>query len=518
MKKAAIYARYSSDNQREESIDAQIRAIKEFASKNSYKIVAIYTDEAKTATSDDRPNFIKMIKDSNNGLFDAVIVHKLDRFARNRYDSAYYKRALKQNDVRIISVLENLDDSPESIILESVLEGMAEYYSANLSREVMKGMRETAYQCKHTGGSPPLGYDVNTDRYYIVNEYEADIVKMIFDMYSKGHTYGDILQNLKVKNYKTKKGKEFSKNALTTILKNEKYKGEYVFNKTGQKKNGKRNVFFKSEEDIIRIPGGVPQIIDEDVWNMVNKRIEDSNKSVQASQGAKEVYLLTSLIECGECGSSMVGNRRFSGRNKKKYVTYECNTRKRTKECTAKDINKELVESIVIDYIQNELLTDKNIEYIADKTLEQVKHVNKELPSVINSYKKELSETNKEINNIVNAIAAGMFHISLKEKMDVLEAKKDDLVKKLEYAEQGAKAFILPNKEHMIKYLNSRKNIKNKPLEQQKAIIKGFIEKVVVFHDRIEIYSIVDACNGGEPIRFVSTILLPSSYRHLRVI
>ena len=130
--KAAIYARYSSDNQREESIEAQVRAIKEYADKNGIIITKVYTDEAKSATTDNRPKFLEMIKDSEFRLFDAVIVHKLDRFSRDRYDSAYYKRVLKKNGVRLISVLEHLDDSPESIILESVLQGMAEYYSKNL--------------------------------------------------------------------------------------------------------------------------------------------------------------------------------------------------------------------------------------------------------------------------------------------------------------------------------------------------------------------------------------------------
>ena len=174
--KAASYCRYSSDNQREESIQAQSRAIKEYANKEKIQIVKIYTDEARSATTDNRPGFLQMIKDSEMRIFDLVLVHKLDRFARNRYDSAFYKRELKQNGVKLKSVLENLDDSPESIILESVLEGMNEYYSANLSREVMKGMKETALQCKHTGGKPPLGYDVAKDKTYVINEQEINMM------------------------------------------------------------------------------------------------------------------------------------------------------------------------------------------------------------------------------------------------------------------------------------------------------------------------------------------------------
>src|SRR5690606_6658216 len=137
--------------------------------------------------------------------------------------SAFYKRQLKKNGVRLISVLEQLDDSPESIILESVLEGMAEYYSANLSREVMKGMTETALQCKHTGGKPPLGYDVAEDKTYVINEHEAEAVRIIFNMYAAGHGYSEIINRLNKEGYRTQTGRRFGKNSIHGILKNEKY-------------------------------------------------------------------------------------------------------------------------------------------------------------------------------------------------------------------------------------------------------------------------------------------------------
>lgn len=135
------YVRYSSDNQREESIDAQIRAITEYADINGYTITGTYADHAKSATIDKRPAFQQMIKDSNKHEFQYVIVHKLDRFSRDRYDSARYTAKLQKNEVVLISVLENIDGSPESVIMESILVGMAEYYSKNLVREVSKGMK-----------------------------------------------------------------------------------------------------------------------------------------------------------------------------------------------------------------------------------------------------------------------------------------------------------------------------------------------------------------------------------------
>ena len=206
MVRAVAYARYSSNNQRQESLDAQIRAIKEYCGRKQYALINTYADEALTGTSDQREQFLQMITDSKQKQFDLVIVHKLDRFSRNRYDSAIYKRELRKNNVRVCSVLENLDDSPESVLLESVIEGVSEYYSRNLAREVMKGMRETAYQCKHTGGRPPFGYQVNqeTKRYEIV-EAEAKAVRLIFQSVLSGKGYKPIIQELNNLGYTTRK-------------------------------------------------------------------------------------------------------------------------------------------------------------------------------------------------------------------------------------------------------------------------------------------------------------------------
>ena len=254
----------------DESIDAQIRAIEEYADKNDIKIVNKFIDRAKSATSDKRPAFQEMIKycEADNTGISMVIVHKLDRFSRDKYDSAMYKQKLKVKGIRVVSVLENLDNSPESLILESVIEGMAQYYSANLAREVAKGQKENALKALHNGGDAPLGYDVAFDKTYLVNEEEAQAVKIIFDMYVNGYSYSNIIDKLNDLGYKTKRGNKFGKNSLHGILSNEKYTGVYVFNKTQRKGvNGKRNGHKqKSDDEIIKVEGGMPQIIDREVF------------------------------------------------------------------------------------------------------------------------------------------------------------------------------------------------------------------------------------------------------------
>ncbi len=500
MHKAAAYARYSSDNQREESIEAQLRAIREYCQKNNIQLVKIYTDEAKSATTDDRPGFLQMIKDSSLGLFDVVIVHKLDRFSRDRYDSAFYKRQLKKNGVRLISVLEPLDDSPESIILESVLEGMAEYYSRNLAREVMKGMKETVLQCKHTGGKPPLGYGVAEDGTYVINEYTAGAVRMIFEMYSAGKGYSEIIHALNAAGYRTQTGRAFGKNSIHDILVNEKYRGVFIFNRTERKINGKRNHHRnKDDSEIIRIEGGMPRIIDDETWERVQDRMKKNERGPAANK-AKETYLLSGLIYCGKCGGAMVGNRRYSGRNKTLYVTYECSTRKRTKTCDMKDIGKDFVENTVIEHLEKNVFSPEAIESLVIKISEYAASQSKEINRDIKIFTDQLAGVQTEINNIVNAIAKGMFHESMKAKMDELEAKKASLTIKLEEAKLQAQTHS-PTPDMIRRYLQKDADIRNKSLEEQKRIIQTYVKKVIVYENKIDIETIVDLNGGGEGSR-----------------
>lgn len=292
--RAALYARFSSSNQREESITAQIRAMEDYCKKNNITIVHIYTDEAKSATTDKRPDFQRMVADSKNREFDIVLVHKLDRFARNRFDSAIYQRELKKNGVTLYSVLENLDDSPESVIMQSVLEGFSEYYSKSLSREVMKGMHENALSCRTTGGRIPLGYDLDDQGHYIINKQESETVKLIYSMAAKGYGYGAIITELHDRNMQNKDGKPFKKTSLYSILTNPKYNGTYVYNRRSSKApDGTRNDhLYKDYSDMVVIEGGIPRIVDEETFNAVKKRIQENKHECGGRCQKKKIICL----------------------------------------------------------------------------------------------------------------------------------------------------------------------------------------------------------------------------------
>ncbi|MBP1547027.1 MAG: recombinase family protein, partial [Oscillospiraceae bacterium] len=295
MPKAVLYARFSSDNQRDESIDAQLRAMTKFCQDNEVVMVGEYVDRAKSATTDDRPEFLRMISDAEQKNFNIVLVHKLDRFARNRFDSSNYRNKLKKQNVSLVSVLENLDDSPESIIMESLLDGMAEYYSKNLAREVRKGHNENALQCKHNGGRPPFGFKVNPEtQCYEIDENEAEAVRYIFNSISEGKSYNAVIADLNTKGFRTRSGNLFGKNSLYDMLHNEKYKGVYIYNRRAAKDaDGKFNSRLnKFDDEIIRIEGGMPRIIDDELFESVNKIIT-SRKRLKSYGGSTQKYLLT---------------------------------------------------------------------------------------------------------------------------------------------------------------------------------------------------------------------------------
>ena len=478
--RAALYARFSSDNQRSESIDAQIRAMTAYCAQRHITIVETYIDEAKSATTDRRPSFQQMIADSSSHRFNILLVHKLDRFARNRYDSAVYKRELRKNGVTVYSVLENLDNSPESVMMESVLEGMSEYYSQNLAREVMKGMKETALQCKHTGGKPPLGYDVDpVSRKLVINPQEAEAVRLIFSMYSEGCGYSEVLAALHEAGYKTKNGKEFLKNSLYSILTNPKYCGIYVFNRSSAKSiTGTRNThLLKNSEEIISIEGGVPQIVDERTFAQVQRRI-DSNKRIGLRNKAKTVYLLAGKVVCQVCGRRMTGNTRYSGRNKDKYVTYRCPSKHFI--CNNKEISQKYLDQFVVAMLEIHIFNDAAIQGIAKRIEAMSGNHSEILAEERGKLQASLDEVDEAINNITSVIMSGIVSAALTDRLTNLEQEKTQIeadMMKLEQRDSADKDTAADILSIPQKYAGLKGNINN---PKYKFFVQRFIDRISV--------------------------------------
>lgn len=193
--KAVAYVRYSSNNQSETSIEAQLQAIEEFAKQNGYVIVEVYVDRAKSGKSDERPEFQRMIADAKNKKFDIVIVHKFDRFSRDLYDTLSYEKILKENNIKLLSVSETFPDGPAGVLGKGIMGVINEWYLANLKDEIKTKI--VAMKGYFLGGIPPLGYDLKevkdeygkTRKRYIINEEEAENVREIFKSYSEGNSF-----------------------------------------------------------------------------------------------------------------------------------------------------------------------------------------------------------------------------------------------------------------------------------------------------------------------------------------
>ena len=228
IKTAVIYARYSSDSQTEQSIDGQLRVCEEYAKQNDILVLDTYIDRAMTGTNDNRPDFQRMIRDSAKKTFGYVLVYKFDRFSRNKYETAIHKKALKDNGVKVVSATEFVPDTPEGIIFESMLEGYAEYYSAELSQKIRRGNNESRRKGNLTGGKIPYGYK-NVNKKAVIVPEEADIVRYIYEQYSIGVYVKDIIAELNSKGL-LHKGKPFVANTVYGILGNERYSGIYRHN------------------------------------------------------------------------------------------------------------------------------------------------------------------------------------------------------------------------------------------------------------------------------------------------
>ena len=468
-----------------------MRAIREYCERNRMLLLHTYADEAASGKTDKREQFLRMISDSRSGDFNAVIVHKLDRFSRDRYDSAFYKRELKKNHVTVYSVLENLDDSPESIILESVITGMAEYYSKNLAREVMKGMKETAYQCRHTGGTPPFGYTVNPNtKRYEIEEREADGVRYIFKSVTEGKGYDRIIRDLNAMGFATRRGLPFGKNSIHEILRNEKYAGVYLFNRAaGKDINGQRNNHERKATDMmIRIEGGMPAIIDRGTFDTV-ARIISSRKRTDTCRQAKETYLLTGKIVCGECGKAYGGARKFSGRNKRLYVTYRCLNRDRTGDiaCRNTEIQRDRIEKFVVSRIADIVFSEDTAGEWIDRYTEYMEQHGVSRDQDMKKMKNESNRLANQIGNLVSSLSNGLSK-AVSAKILELEKQKESIDEEIDKMEKLAKIPAVTEEDIRNHFAQARELIISGQLPELRQLINLYVDRVVVYMDKVEVY------------------------------
>ena len=443
---------------------------------------------AKSATKSERPELQRMIRDIQSNKFQYIIIHKLDRFARNRYDAAIMRQELKKYDVKLLSVTEKNDGSPESILLESLLDGLNEYYSVNLARETMKGLLENAHNGLYNGGWVPFGFDI-IDKRYVINEIEARAVKQIFEMYLNGSSYNSILKWLVENGYSTKKGNQFKNNSIHDILKNEKYAGIYTFNKAARKLKGKRNNrILKDDKEIIRTSGALPQIISEELFSEVQEMLNKKKRKKRNGNKASEPYILSGIIYCGKCGYKMHGETKTN--RGKKYKYYSCSNRKNG--CNQSSVSKSIVEEAIINKVTSCVFKPELAEIYTNKINKMIVNKAVTISDDLKIIEEQIKNSDAKIHNLLKAIEEGCVIPQIKDRIEEISGQKENLQLQYEKLQMQINRTKI-NVETVREFLQHNfKVLVNKQLGECQKLCGQYIEKVVVSDHVVEVHTILD--------------------------
>lgn len=474
---AVIYARFSSHNQTEQSIEGQLRVCHEYAQREGYQVVGEYIDRALTGRSDDRPDFQRMIADSKKKAFQYVIVYKLDRFARNRYDSAIYKHKLKVNGVKVLSAMENIGDNPESIILEAVLEASAEYYSVDLSQKIKRGSRDSAMKGQFLGGTVPFGYKV-VDHHLVIDDQKAPIIEYIFKQYAAGVSKRDIIKEINALGFRNKAGKPFGNTAFQTALHCEKYIGIMRWN------------------DVV---SECPAIIDKETFYKVQERIAH-NKRVAGAEKADIEYQLSGKMFCGYCGSTAIGLCGTSRTGEKHYY-YACRGRRLKNGCKKAHEKKDFIEWYVAEQTVTYVLTPTRMREIATAVVAQY-------DSEFNDGKiKELERLISKLNRDIERYTESLLELpksawpGVGQKIEDATNQKADL--EIDLSKLRIANNIRYNQEEIIAWLKTFCKGDLCDESFRRRIFDVFVNSVYLYDDRVVVFYNI---RGGKQVSYIDMI------------
>lgn len=415
--RAAAYARYSTDHQQRNSIEYQLDAIRVYCREHEITITATYTDEGETGTNTDRPGFQSMMAAAERGEFEAVVIYDITRGSRDVGDWFQFRKRMLLLGIQVISATQELGDptSGNDFLVELLSVGLGHREVLETRQKSIAGVAVKAQQGKFLGGTAPLGYDIVGEA-YVVNPVEARTVRTIFELYGAGKSYNEILDA--VAGAVGKRGCPLGKNSLHSILTNERYIGTYTWNKR-KTKLFRRWAGGAPNPKCVRLEGMIPAIIDESTWERVQERMSSNKRNAQNK--AKRTYLLSGLIECEECGAAYVGHTSTSSKGHESRY-YVCGNKYRTRTCHAKKINADEIEMFVVQQLKAYLLGldfEEEARRIADQ-------VNGSTPD-LRTERAELAEISAQLNNGLKAILTGLDIPELRDEMDRLRVRKEEL-------------------------------------------------------------------------------------------
>lgn len=492
MKLATIYARYSSDRQTEQSIEGQLDVCKKYAEANGLQIIDTYIDRAMTGTNDNRAAFQQMLKDSEKAPWEIVLVYAIDRFGRSSVEIAINKQRLQKNGKILISATQrmsvNIDGSKnlDGILLENVLIGVAEYYSAELAQKIRRGLNESRKKGQFCGGTLPDGYYTDKQLHIHVNEERAAVVNFIYEQYAMGQKVPAIISMLNERGILNSDGKPFINNGIYNILKNEKYAGIYRL-KSGEVYD---NTY--------------PRIVPQDIYEKV-RAIVDKNKFGRRS--ITTIYLLRFKVKCGYCGSSISADGGTAKNGTKKHY-YSCRGRKKLHNgCEKLSIRQDLLENTVLNALQNKLAEEPTLNEIIKRLMETQKRLLTEAP-ILNLLRQDLKDTEKALDNLVSALENGISSPTTNKRLHELETRKEELACKIQIEE--SKTAILLTESEIREYYEEA--LKKEP----QMLINELVKMITLYDDKIHIElnsPITNGPDGSQGFSFYTeTLLIPTYY------
>ena len=477
MIRAVIYARYSAGpRQTDQSIEGQVAECTRYAEAHDLKVVDVYADHHVSGKSTEgRDAFLRMIDDAGKGLFDAVIVWKVDRFGRDRRDIAIYKHALKKAGVSLHYAAEAVPEGPEGILLESLLEGMAEYYSADLRQKVVRGIRESVKKGKYPTGSLPFGYKKDEAGHPIPDPEKAPVVRQIFEQYAEGVSSADIVLKL------TKTGLSMNKSTIYRILRNERYLGHWV---------------------LLDVPLEVEPLVSEEVFEAVKSQFK---KTRNGSGSAKVRYVLSGKCICSKCGRVMQGASGH-GRSGDVYAYYRCPGRK-DGSCDLRQFKAPDLEDLVLNSTRDLMLSDETVELLVRRMVElqeeEAKH------SDVPRLKKALADIEKRRKNILKAIEAGAYAPELNDRLLELSDEADDL--RVEIEREQIKKPLIPE-DFLRQWLVSFRSGSILDDDFAEKMAQTFLHSVTCYEDHVVVVFNASDEAGSQ----CSTLLRCVEYSHPR--
>jgi site-specific DNA recombinase len=427
--RVAVYARVSSERQADKdlSIPAQLKALRQFADKQGWRVVEQFVDEAESARTADRPEFQKMIAlaKQKNPPFAIILVWKLSRFARNREHSILYKAMLRKHGVKVVSINEPIDDSPAGRMLEGMIEVVDEFYSANLSVDTVRGMNENASRGFLNGGRAPYGYRRVKVK---IGEAEkakleadpahAPIVKRVFQMCLDGMGVKEIAKKLNAQGYKTRDGKQWTNTVLYYMLTNETYTGVTIF-------NGYRYWDTKGDktQKTIRVEGTHPALATKEQFERVRQMLKARSPLITHPRAVSSEYLLSGLAYCGSCGAKMIGTTAKGG----KFFYYGCQSylKKGREACKTGLISRMRLEDAVMEQLKGSVITDDNLSALVNLVNEEVNRERRSVKERVGEVEGQLKGLNGRLDRLYVALETG--HVDMADLGPRIKALREQI-------------------------------------------------------------------------------------------